>query len=98
MSSLRYGIKYPYNAVVSLSFGLQEQYSRPERREKKKRSRPNMSSDVASKHEDLVHEHIKRHSKANIDEYIQTTTFSDVVLHDVSTTVAAESDWKQGGS
>jgi hypothetical protein len=33
-------------------------------------------------HEDVVREHLKRHSKANIDEYIRITTFADPALHD----------------
>ena len=35
-------------------------------------------------HSDEIDERLKKHSKSNIDEYIQTSTISDDELHEVS--------------
>lgn len=43
------------------------------------------NGDSAGKHTDAVKEHLKKHSKANIDEYIQATTFSNDEVHELCT-------------
>lgn len=49
-------------------------------------------ADEASKQERMVQEHLRKYSKANIDEYIQTNTFSDNTLHNVSTIATEGAD------
>jgi ferritin len=57
-----------------------------------------MADGTASQNEEDVREHLKRHSKANIDEYVLTTTFADVALHDVSANGPTGGRLHYGGS